>query len=129
MKNKTKECPELTTCSVDYAFRRIGGKYKGRILWYLHEHTVLRYGALGRTLPDITTKMLTQTLRELEADNLIDRKVYHQVPPKVEYGLTDIGKELIPFIQYLKQWGDKQIEKDNRQNRKPGPGTLDGRRI
>jgi len=112
MKNKIKECPVVTTCSVDFAFKRIGGKYKGRILWYLHEQTVLRYGELGRTLPDITTKMLTQTLRELEADNLISRKVYHEVPPKVEYTLTEIGKELIPFISYLKEWGDKQIEKE-----------------
>ncbi|UII25806.1 winged helix-turn-helix transcriptional regulator [Fulvivirga maritima] len=108
-KSKIKECPEAPTCSVDYAFRRIGGKYKGRILWYLHEQGVLRYGELGRHMPDITTKMLTQTLRELEADKLIKRKVYHQVPPKVEYSLDDIGNELIPFIQYLKEWGDKQI--------------------
>ena len=113
MKKKEKECPDVPTCSVDYAFKRIGGKYKGRILWYLHEHKILRYGELGRTVPDITTKMLTQTLRELEKDNLVDRKVYHQVPPKVEYSLTEVGKELIPFISYLKEWGDKQIEKNN----------------
>lgn len=112
MKKKEKICPEETTCSVDYAFKRIGGKYKGRILWYLHEHSILRYGELSRTMPDITTKMLTQTLRELEADYLIQRKVYHEVPPKVEYTLTEVGQELIPFIQYLKDWGDKQIEKE-----------------
>lgn len=100
--------------SFDYAFRRIGGKYKGRILWYLNEHTILRYGELSRTLPDITTKMLTQTLRELETDNLINRKVYHEVPPKVEYTLTEVGQELIPFISYLKDWGDKQIEKEQK---------------
>lgn len=116
MKKKEKICPEVVTCSVDYAFKRIGGKYKGRILWYLHEHSILRYGELSRTLPDITTKMLTQTLRELETDNLINRKVYHEVPPKVEYTLAEIGKELIPFVSYLKEWGDKQIEK--KQNRK-----------
>lgn len=106
---KNKDCPDQPTCSVDYAFKRIGGKYKGRILWYLHEEKVLRYGELGRMMPDSTTKMLTQTLRELEADNLINRKVYPQVPPKVEYSLTEVGNELIPFIQYLKEWGDKQI--------------------
>jgi len=109
MKKKEKICPEVATCSVDYAFKRIGGKYKGRILWYLHEHTVLRYGELSRILPDITTKMLTQTLRELEGDLLIHRKVYQEVPPKVEYTLAPFGKELIPFITYLKQWGDKQM--------------------
>lgn len=112
MKNKRKKCSNALTCSVDYAFRRIGGKYKGRILWSLHKHTILRYGELGRNLTDITTKMLTQTLRELEKDNLINRKVYREVPPKVEYSLTETGKELIPFISYLKEWGDKQIEKE-----------------
>ncbi len=102
---------------MDYAFNRIGGKYKGRILWYLHEQKVLRYGELGRTMPDITTKMLTQTLRELEKDNLILRKVYREVPPKVEYSLTKIGLELIPFIQHLKEWGDKQMKKETSKPR------------
>ncbi len=101
------------SCAVDYAFRRIGGKYKGRILWYLHSNTILRYGELRKTLHDITPKMLTQTLRELEDDGLVSRKVYHEVPPKVEYALTETGKELIPFIDYLRQWGDKQIAKEH----------------
>ncbi|MDF1613227.1 winged helix-turn-helix transcriptional regulator [Stygiobacter electus] len=99
-------------CAVDYAFKRIGGKYKGRILWYLHNQNILRYGELRKILPDITPKMLTQTLRELEEDNLIHRKVYHEVPPKVEYSLNEVGKELIPFINHLREWGDEQIEKD-----------------
>jgi len=98
-------------CAVDFAFRRIGGKYKGRILWHLHSKKILRYGELKRTIKDITTKMLTQTLRELEADQLIDRKIYEVVPPKVEYSLTESGKELIPFITYLNDWGTKQMEK------------------
>jgi DNA-binding HxlR family transcriptional regulator len=78
---------------------------------------VLRYGELTRTLPDITTKMLTQTLRELEDDNLIVRKMYHEVPPKVEYSLTDTGQELIPFIAHLHNWGKKQIKKESVANR------------
>ena len=102
-------------CSVDFAFKRIGGKYKGRIIWYLHQKSVLRYGELNKTIKDITTKMLTQTLRELEADHLIARKVYKEVPPKVEYSLTETGSELIPFINHLRKWGDEQIEKENFQ--------------
>ena len=117
MKNKKEICLAVITCSVDYAFKRIGGKYKGRLLWYLHEQTILRYGELSRTLPDITTKMLTQTLRELETDNLISRKAYHEVPPKVEYSLTKIGQELMPFISYLKEWGDKQMEREKRKRK------------
>jgi DNA-binding HxlR family transcriptional regulator len=86
----------------------IGGKYKGRILWVLKEG-VLRYGELKRTIVGITPKMLTQTLKELEADDLISRKVYREVPPRVEYTLTATGKELIPFISQLRSWGEKQM--------------------
>ena len=107
----TRKCSESPTCSVDYAFRRIGGKYKGRILWSLNEHKIIRFGELGRILADVTTKMLTQTLRELEKDDLIIRKVYHQVPPMVEYSLSETGLELIPFITHLKEWGDQKMEK------------------
>jgi len=107
----TKKCSDSPSCSVDYAFRRIGGKYKGRILWSLNEHKIIRFGELGRILADVTTKMLTQTLRELEKDELIVRKVYHQVPPMVEYSLSETGLELIPFITHLKEWGDEKIKK------------------
>ncbi|MDR7132019.1 DNA-binding HxlR family transcriptional regulator [Algoriphagus sp. 4150] len=112
MKKKYADAP---ICSVDYAFRRIGGKYKGRIIWYLHSKQIMRYGELRKALTDITPKMLTQTLRELEDDNLVKRKVYHEVPPKVEYSLTETGAELIPFIDHLRQWGDRQIEKEKRK--------------
>ncbi|WP_407482872.1 winged helix-turn-helix transcriptional regulator [Elizabethkingia meningoseptica] len=100
-----------TSCPVDYAFKRIGGKYKGRILWHLHLKNIMRYGELRKTLSDITPKMLTQTLRELEDDKLLHRKVYQEVPPKVEYYLTETGKELIPFIEHLRQWGEKEMVK------------------
>lgn len=101
-------------CSVDYAFRRIGGKYKGRIIWYVYNHdNTLRYGELRRKLESITPKMLTQALRELETDGLIHRHVYHEVPPKVEYSLTETGMELVPFIRHLKDWADQQIEKNS----------------
>lgn len=101
-------------CSLDYAFRMIGGKYKGRILWYIHnEDNVLRFGELKRKLLNITSKMLTQSLRELESDQLISRKVYRQVPPKVEYSLTSTGQELMPFIENLRIWGEKQMQQSN----------------
>lgn len=98
-------------CSLDYAFRMIGGKYKGRILWYIYnENNVLRFGELKRMLLNITSKMLTQSLRELESDQLISRKVYRQVPPKVEYSLTTTGQELMPFIENLRIWGEKRMD-------------------
>ncbi|EDM38024.1 hypothetical protein PBAL39_16404 [Pedobacter sp. BAL39] len=111
MAKMTRKCSDSPSCSVDYAFRRIGGKYKGRILWSLNEYKVIRFGELGRVLADVTTKMLTQTLRELEKDDLIVRKVYHQVPPMVEYSLSETGMELIPFITHLKEWGDQKMAK------------------
>ena len=100
-------------CVLDFAFQRIGVKYKGSILWALSKHTVMRYGELSREISDISTKMLTQTLRELEMDNLIHREMYPQVPPKVEYSLTETGKELIPFIKYLVDWGYKKMAEEN----------------
>jgi DNA-binding HxlR family transcriptional regulator len=116
MKNKV-EIPEcIQNCGVDYAIKRIGGKYKARILWHLNLQPILRYGELSRTLPDITTKMLTQTLRELEEDDLITRKMYHVVPPKVEYSLSGTGLELIPFIEHLHNWGKKQLENESTQS-------------
>ncbi len=98
MMNKT----EKAHCAVDYAFQRIGGKYKGRILWVLRDGC-LRYGELNRAIVGITPKMLTQTLKELEVDNLINTKV--------EYSLTDTGMELIPFIGQMRSWGEKQMLK------------------
>lgn len=95
-------------CAVDYAFQRLGGKYKGRILWVLKDHT-LRYGELQRAIIGITPKMLTQTLKELEADKLLTRKLYHEVPPRVEYTLSSTGKELIPLISQIRSWGEKQM--------------------
>lgn len=110
MRLKREEEKEI--CAVDYAFQRISGKYKGRILWRLYQVKVMRYSELQRELDDISTKMLTQSLRELEADNLIVRKVYPQVPPKVEYQLTESGKELIPVVEHLLRWGSKQLGRD-----------------
>ncbi|SFE46778.1 transcriptional regulator, HxlR family [Chitinophaga sp. CF118] len=112
MKDSKKKA-EAPVCSIDYAFRRIGGKYKGRILVYLWRNNVLRYGALRRSIIDITPKMLTQTLRELEEDELICRAVFHELPPRVEYSLTNTGLRLVPFINELKEWGDRQLIKGN----------------
>ena len=96
-------------CPVDFAFQRVGGKYKGRILWYLKDN-VLRYGELKRIVEGISPKMLTQALKELEDDNLVTRKVYAEVPPRVEYAITISGSELIPAIDSMRAWAEKQLE-------------------
>ena len=111
---KDEKKTEQPVCALDYAFKRIGGKHKARILWYIAKSdNVLRYGEIKKKIGSITPKMLTQTLRELEEDKLINRKVYTVVPPKVEYSLTDTGKELIPFLGHLAKWAVKELEKEN----------------
>jgi len=95
-------------CPVDYAFQRVGGKYKGRILWFLKDG-MLRYGELKRIVEGISSKMLTQALKELEQDLLITRKVYLEVPPRVEYSLTESGFELIPSIDNMRIWAERQM--------------------
>lgn len=96
-------------CTVEATLALIGGKWKGVILYRLLAQEVLRFNELRRLLPNITQRMLTNQLRELEADGLINRKVYAEVPPKVEYRLSDYGQTLAPVILALKAWGDTHI--------------------
>ena len=92
------ECPVNTTLSI------IGGKWKVLILYNLSQET-RRFNELRRQLPDITQRMLTLQLRELEDDGIVHREVYAQVPPKVEYSLTDFGRTLLPVVHAMHQWG------------------------
>ncbi|CAK7074811.1 winged helix-turn-helix transcriptional regulator [Kerstersia gyiorum] len=98
-------------CTVEATLNLIGGKWKGVILYRLLAGQVLRFNELRRLLPNITQRMLTNQLRELERDGLIARKVYPEVPPKVEYRLTDYGQTLAPVILALKAWGDTHVAK------------------
>ena len=98
-------------CPVDATLDLIGGKYKSLILWHLVDAT-LRYGELRKLVPQATPKMLTQQLRELEESNLIIRKVYPVVPPKVEYRLSDFGKSIKPVLDTMYDWGASYM-KDN----------------
>jgi len=91
-------------CPVEAALDVIGGKWKPLILWALGD-TVMRFGELQKELPGVNTKMLTKQLRELEEDGVIRRKVYPEVPPRVEYAITDFGKTLLPILNALCTWG------------------------
>nr|WP_302599891.1 helix-turn-helix domain-containing protein [uncultured Cellulosilyticum sp.] len=82
----------------------ISGKWKILILWYL-SHQTLRFSDLKKKLPEITQKMLTNQLRSLEDDGLISRTVYPVVPPKVEYALTDMGKQMLPLLESMYEYG------------------------
>ena len=92
-------------CPVETSLELISGKWKPRLLWKLHQNEVLRFGEFKRQLPDITPKMLTQQLRELEHDGLIVRTVYAEVPPRVEYRLSPLGESLRPILDAVAAWG------------------------
>lgn len=96
------------TCPVELVLNIIGGKWKGVILFHLLNKT-LRFNELKRLLPNITQRMLTNQLRELEADGLVYREVYPQVPPRVEYSLTALGQSLGPIILGMEQWGRENL--------------------
>jgi len=91
-------------CAVEATLDLIDGKWKGVILYHLQSRTQ-RFGELRRLMPGITQRMLTKQLRALEGDRLIVRKVYAEVPPRVEYTLSEIGESLRPVIDVLKSWG------------------------
>ncbi|WP_332238955.1 winged helix-turn-helix transcriptional regulator [Sporolactobacillus sp. KGMB 08714] len=93
-------------CPVEVTLSVIGGKWKGVILYHLQSKP-LRFNELRRLIPDVTQRMLTLQLRELEEDGVIHREVYPVVPPKVEYSLTDFGSTLSPVILSIRQWGKR----------------------
>ena len=95
-------------CPVEAALDVIGGKWKPLILWALGDQ-VMRFGELQKALPGVNTKMLTKQLRELEEDGVIWRKVYPEVPPRVEYAITDFGRTLIPILEALCTWGAEYL--------------------
>lgn len=99
-------------CPVSATLNLVGGKYKALILWHLAEKK-LRFSQLNKLIPEATAKMLTQQLREMEAQNLIHREVYPVVPPKVEYSLTDLGISLMPVLVAMRNWGADYLRSQN----------------
>jgi len=107
--------------SVEFVMDRIGGTWKMPILWRLREQT-FRYGELKKTMPKVTHKMLTMSLRELEEDGFVHREVFPVVPPKVEYSLTVRGRNAIPVIGDLRQYGFKLMKEYGIDISKEDPG-------
>lgn len=103
-----------TSCPVEATIGLIGGKYKSLILWKLMSGT-LRFSQLRREVPGATPKMLTQQLRELEADGLLAREVFPVVPPRVEYSLTPFGKSIAPVLEAMYAWGSGYLHKQGRE--------------
>ncbi|AIQ52189.1 winged helix-turn-helix transcriptional regulator [Paenibacillus sp. FSL R7-0331] len=112
------ECPDgAQACPVEFTLDVIGGKWKGVLLYHLIDGTK-RFNEFRRICPGITQRMLTLQLRELEEDGVVHREVYHQVPPKVEYSLTEFGMTLVPIIHLMRDWGvayqTKQLSAESR---------------
>ncbi|MGA4851008.1 winged helix-turn-helix transcriptional regulator [Streptomyces sp. G5(2025)] len=101
---------EPYACGLDAAVDVVGGKWKPMILWALYAGRTLRFGELRRHIPGVSEKMLIQQLRELEADGIVHREVYREVPPKVEYSLTELGESLNAALLPLGLWGDQHME-------------------
>lgn len=107
MKNSHPHCD--FRCSVEAAIEAIGGKWKGVVLYHLADGTK-RFSQLRRVIPSVTQRMLTKQLRELENDGIVKREVYAEVPPKVEYSLTEFGLTLLPILKELEQWGNQYLQ-------------------
>ncbi|MEC1791174.1 transcriptional regulator HypR [Bacillus vallismortis] len=105
MSEKKNKYPNKEGCPVEFTLDVIGGKWKG-ILFYHMIDGKKRFNEFRRICPSITQRMLTLQLRELEADGIVHREVYHQVPPKVEYSLTEFGRTLEPIVLQMKEWGE-----------------------
>lgn len=110
--NKHTEKEQLARCeSMSRLQSVISGKWKILIIWYIAIYEIQRFNELQRRLDGVTQSTLTKQLRELEADGFIIRRIYPQVPPKVEYSLTEMGKKFIPILFSMKQWSDENLMK------------------
>jgi DNA-binding HxlR family transcriptional regulator len=102
--------PPAYNCPVEATLDVIGGKWKALILFHLRDG-VRRFGQLRREMPGVSERMLAQKLRELERQGVVHREVYREVPPKVEYWLTDYGKTLRPITELLCEWGKRHMRR------------------
>jgi DNA-binding HxlR family transcriptional regulator len=96
--------PDLAASGVETAFRMLEGRWKMVIIFHLFDREVLRFSELERAIPGVSQKMLIQQLRDLERDGIVERQVYPQVPPKVEYRLTEWGQAMCPALDSLLEW-------------------------
>lgn len=113
MTRSTRRGPYI--CGIDAALDVVSGKWKGLILWELHEYDTKRFAALRRALPGVSEKVLTQQLREMEHDGLVHREVYAEVPPRVEYSLTEHGRALNKALGPLGEWGRERITRERQE--------------
>lgn len=111
-------------CAVEATADIIGGKWKAVILYYL-ANGPRRFNELRRLLPEVTQRMLTLQLRELEQDGIVHREIYKEVPPKVEYSLTEFGASLGPIIIQMLDWGERYMEQIQARKEQKMLGTTE----
>lgn len=114
MSNKELYKSRLDNCPLTFALNIVSGKWRLPIIWILNKNGTMRYNELKRSIEGITNMMLTQALKELEVSNIIERKQYMEVPPRVEYSLTDDGESLILALKKLANWGEKMKNIDRK---------------
>ena len=95
----------MDNCPVTFALSMLNGKWKLPIIWEIHQEKIIRFNKLQRRLNGISNLMLSKSLQELELHKIINRHQYNEIPPRVEYSLTDLGKSLIPALHLLGEWG------------------------
>lgn len=110
MRKKEQLNSIIEICPVRNVLARFGNKWALLVILVLSENEPIRYNELGRKIPDISSRVLSNTLRTLEADGLVIRKFYQEVPPRVEYSLTDTGRSLVPIILELTAWAQKNMK-------------------
>jgi DNA-binding HxlR family transcriptional regulator len=113
MNDPTLYKSNLDNCPLTFALTLIGGKWRLPIIWALSKNGTMRYNELKKSISGITNMMLTQSLKELESYGIACRKQYMEIPPRVEYSLTDNGENLIPALKALANWGKQMKNIDN----------------
>lgn len=122
MRKKEQLNSIIEICPVRNVVARFGNKWALLVILVLSENEPIRYNELGRRIPDISSRILATTLRTLEADGLVNRRYFQEVPPRVEYSLTDTGRSLVPIILQLTEWAQTNMKSiiDHRAAHNPG---------
>ncbi|MDE6543436.1 MAG: helix-turn-helix transcriptional regulator [Muribaculaceae bacterium] len=122
MRKKEQLNSIIEICPVRNVVARFGNKWALLVILVLSENEPIRYNELGRRIPDISSRILANTLRTLEADGLVNRRYFQEVPPRVEYSLTDTGRSLVPIILQLTEWAQTNMKSiiDHRAAHTPG---------
>lgn len=114
LQENLKKFSRIDSCPIRNVISRFSGKWAILVLCILNENPATRFNAIGKAIPDISPKVLSETLKNLESDGLIRRKIYAEIPPKVEYSLTELGRGLMPHLQSLIEWAFENYGKFNR---------------